>query len=288
MVLSLSKALYLQLKGLFYFRAAASQNTAYAPGRPGYKKAVLFCLWLLVLTNPAKSQGLDTTLVKYYFSPTVMMTARCVSPTWTAGQDSFLLCNFMDAGGKVALQDLEYIRDVAYKNVQLNPKMNILSEQDNPDINDEILFYFNCNETPSNYDMKLIFNKLDYDRKPVTQLTLFYLNNTVWEQVITPVQSGDSISIVRSEGEQCNIGYILQADTEVTVRIFDKYGEEVFAGTYKKGEEGGIGSSTGSYLNQVVWDGRNKKKRLVDNGGYLCRIYVKGQGFYPWKIGVWR
>jgi hypothetical protein len=88
--------------------------------------------------------------------------------------------------------------------------------------------------------------------------------------------------------EVCHLCYFLETDAEVTVRIFTKTGDEVFMHTYRRGENGGIGSSSGWYLNTVTLDGRNKQGRLVDNGGYLCKITVKDKYTRTWKIGVRR
>lgn len=84
------------------------------------------------------------------------------------------------------------------------------------------------------------------------------------------------------------ITYLLQYDTQVEMNILSRTGALVATFTYMPGKNGGRGSDKGFYLNKVTWDGRNRKGRLVENGGYLCRLIVKDKYTRTWKIGVLR
>jgi len=85
-------------------------------------------------------------------------------------------------------------------------------------------------------------------------------------------------------GGQTTITYILNADAEVTIAIYDLLGYAVKTLTYSSGTMGGQAGP-----NFVTWDGRNGNGTLVSKGGYIARIQVKspnGSSTVIRKIGV--
>jgi hypothetical protein len=65
------------------------------------------------------------------------------------------------------------------------------------------------------------------------------------------------------------IEYNLKEPSNVTITIYDLFGQEVWRESYRTGENGGIEA------NSVPWDGRNLSGEVVGNGGYICRIWIE-------------
>ncbi|MBA7465966.1 hypothetical protein ES707_01138 [subsurface metagenome] len=65
------------------------------------------------------------------------------------------------------------------------------------------------------------------------------------------------------------IEYNLKEPSNVTITIYDLFGQEVWHKTYPAGEKGGEKDS-----NSVIWDGRNLSGEVVGNGGYICRVWI--------------
>lgn len=65
--------------------------------------------------------------------------------------------------------------------------------------------------------------------------------------------------------------YILNKDSNVTVKIYSLIGGLVRSYTYAAGSEGGKGVA-GGYNNKIEWDGRNGDGMTVGNGVYIIRI----------------
>nr|MBN2278043.1 hypothetical protein [candidate division Zixibacteria bacterium] len=63
------------------------------------------------------------------------------------------------------------------------------------------------------------------------------------------------------------IGYILDADSEVTMTLYTLIGEKVYEISYPAGSEGGRQGQ-----NRVFWDGYNSEGRMVLNGVYVVVI----------------
>ncbi|MBA7529226.1 hypothetical protein ES705_21420 [subsurface metagenome] len=70
--------------------------------------------------------------------------------------------------------------------------------------------------------------------------------------------------------EETWIEYDLKEPSNVTITIYDLFGQEVWHESYAAGEEGGKKD-----INSVAWDGRNLSGKVVANGGYICRIWVE-------------
>lgn len=74
-------------------------------------------------------------------------------------------------------------------------------------------------------------------------------------------------------GSKTTIYYVLGADSDVTITIYDMLGYVVKTTSYSSGGEGGRAGP-----NFVSWDGKNSTGRLVSKGGYIARIKVKSPG----------
>jgi hypothetical protein len=72
---------------------------------------------------------------------------------------------------------------------------------------------------------------------------------------------------------QTMITYTLNANSDVTITIYDELGYLVKTISCASGNQGGF-----SGLNFVPWDGRNDAGVLVAKGGYIARIRVKSPG----------
>ncbi|HKQ58984.1 MAG TPA: FlgD immunoglobulin-like domain containing protein [Candidatus Eisenbacteria bacterium] len=73
--------------------------------------------------------------------------------------------------------------------------------------------------------------------------------------------------------EPTTIAYKLDADADVTLRIFTLSGDLVLRRTFDRGAQGGTVG-----LNEVPWDGKNGEGRVVASGGYLALIEAQGVG----------
>ena len=69
------------------------------------------------------------------------------------------------------------------------------------------------------------------------------------------------------------ITYTLNADSDVTITVYDLLGYVVKTMNYNSGSAGGMAGP-----NFVTWDGRNGSGNLVSKGGYVARIKVKSPG----------
>ena len=70
--------------------------------------------------------------------------------------------------------------------------------------------------------------------------------------------------------EETWIEYDLEEPSNVTITIYDLFGQEVWHKNYAAGENGGK-----EVDNSIPWDGRNLSGKVVANGGYICRIWVE-------------
>jgi flagellar hook assembly protein FlgD len=65
------------------------------------------------------------------------------------------------------------------------------------------------------------------------------------------------------------IEYFLPENADVTIRIYDLFGNLVWTKNIPAGSEGGLGREQSPHANYVVWDGRNDKGQKVGSGGYI-------------------
>ncbi len=73
----------------------------------------------------------------------------------------------------------------------------------------------------------------------------------------------------RAGKETTLIEYDLEEPSNVTIKIYNLLGQEVWQENYRSGENGG------RETNSVSWDGKNLSGKVVANGGYICRIWVE-------------
>jgi hypothetical protein len=71
--------------------------------------------------------------------------------------------------------------------------------------------------------------------------------------------------------ENTVIRYVLTADAEIKIRIYNPVGDLVTILHRLPGEDGGQGLDVGKE-NIVIWDGRTNRDLVVANGTYLCSI----------------
>ncbi len=76
------------------------------------------------------------------------------------------------------------------------------------------------------------------------------------------------------ESAVTHIDYYLAEDADVTLRIFDLFGNLVWSKRFSAGSPGGMGRERSVFPNSVTWDGRNDKGQKVGNGGYI--LIAKG------------
>ncbi len=85
--------------------------------------------------------------------------------------------------------------------------------------------------------------------------------------------SGDGVSNrpnpFKAGKEETWIEYNLEEPSNVTITIYDLFGQEIWHKSYAAGENGG------REANQVSWDGRNLSGKVVANGGYVCRVWIQ-------------
>ena len=70
--------------------------------------------------------------------------------------------------------------------------------------------------------------------------------------------------------EVTTIEYYLEQDANVTLKIYDLFGNLVYQQEFLIGEVGGK-----SGTNLISWDGKNGSGEIVSNGGYICCITAK-------------
>jgi hypothetical protein len=72
-----------------------------------------------------------------------------------------------------------------------------------------------------------------------------------------------------AESQVTHIDYYLEADADVSLKIFDLFGNLVWTKNISSGNPGGLGRDKSAHPNSVVWDGTNDKGQKVGNGGYI-------------------
>ena len=67
-------------------------------------------------------------------------------------------------------------------------------------------------------------------------------------------------------------------NADVTLRIYDLFGNLVWSKNIPAGSEGGLGRDQSPHANSVVWDGRNDKGQKVGSGGYILMAKAVANG----------
>jgi len=103
---------------------------------------------------------------------------------------------------------------------------------------------------------------------------------------VTPPSLGQSLMVKNNpfnpDIEKAEIAYNLEADTDVSMRIFTLAGEKVYEEDYRSGS---IGGQKGT--NPITWDARNDKGEVVLNGVYVLLIRDNSTGqSYRLKLAV--
>lgn len=103
---------------------------------------------------------------------------------------------------------------------------------------------------------------------------------------VTPPTLGQSLMVrynpFNPDIETAEIAYNLEANTDVSMKIFTLAGEKVYETDYPSGE---IGGQKGTNL--IIWDGRNDKGEVVLNGVYVLLIRDSSTGqSYKLKLAV--
>jgi|GEM_PF-2063218 len=108
----------------------------------------------------------------------------------------------------------------------------------------------------------------------------------------TPLSPGEVIKEISSypnpvdiRDTNVTITYILNADMQAVLKIYDVFGELVKTFSFNLGENGGANGP-----NSVTWDGRNELGNKVSTGMYFLYIDVKTPAgsteHKTWKIGI--
>lgn len=81
------------------------------------------------------------------------------------------------------------------------------------------------------------------------------------------------------ESQVTHIDYYLAEDADVSLKIYDFFGNLVWTKEITAGESGARGRSTENHPNSVEWDGTNDNGQKVGNGGYilLARAVANGK-----------
>ena len=75
-----------------------------------------------------------------------------------------------------------------------------------------------------------------------------------------------------------HIEYYLSENADVTLKIYDLFGNLVWTKDIAAGEPGGLGRDQSVSANSVAWDGRNDNGQKVGNGGYILIAKAKANG----------
>ncbi len=91
---------------------------------------------------------------------------------------------------------------------------------------------------------------------------------------LTPSSQPDGIPLnypnpFGMESDVTHIEYYLPEDADVTLQIFDLFGNLVWTKHINAGDAGGKGRTTSSHPNSVAWAGINDRGQKVGNGGYI-------------------
>lgn len=94
----------------------------------------------------------------------------------------------------------------------------------------------------------------------VINLTPSSLPNGVPINYPNPFSAGSQVT---------HIDYYLEEDADVTLRIYDLFGNLVWTKSISSGTPGGLGRDKSAHPNSVIWDGRNDRGQKVGSGGYI-------------------
>jgi hypothetical protein len=78
--------------------------------------------------------------------------------------------------------------------------------------------------------------------------------------------------------EFTNIEYYLPENADVSLKIYDLFGNLVWTKNIPAGSPGGLGRNQSTHANSVPWDGRNDKGQKVGSGGYILLAKATANG----------
>jgi len=123
--------------------------------------------------------------------------------------------------------------------------------------------------TPAGYDLDGRSRPLDGDKKGVAIVDMGAYEYPGASPPVKEVEVRNRPNPFRAGEEVTLIEYNLREPSNVTIKIYDLLGQEVWRKSYRAGENGG------SKVNSVPWDGRNLSGKVVGNGGYICRVWIE-------------
>ena len=98
----------------------------------------------------------------------------------------------------------------------------------------------------------------------------YYAYITMAVSIVDPVlgQVSNYPNPFRAGSENTNISYLLDANSDVKIRIYTLFGDLVFSRDIPSGKP----CAAGGAVNNYVWDGKNNKGAVIGNGGYICVV----------------
>ena len=100
---------------------------------------------------------------------------------------------------------------------------------------------------------------------------------------LTPSSLPDGVPInypnpFGAQSEITRIEYYLPENADVSLKIFDLFGNLVWSTNISAGSPGGLGRDQSVHANSVVWDGKNDNGQKVGSGGYILIAKAKANG----------
>ena len=100
---------------------------------------------------------------------------------------------------------------------------------------------------------------------------------------LTPSSLPDGVPInypnpFGAQSGETRIDYFLSENADVTLRIYDLFGNLVWTKSIAAGSPGGLGRQQSSHANSVIWDGRNDNGQKVGSGGYVLLAKAVANG----------
>ncbi|MBN2009898.1 hypothetical protein JW960_11200 [candidate division KSB1 bacterium] len=160
------------------------------------------------------------------------------------------------AGEEVALQLVEGFGTLAQTSVV-------------SDSSGTIRFEFTAGRTTESNIVRLSIDSLFVDMEIVINLTPSSQPNGV------PLNYPNPFGV---ESDVTTIDYYLAEDADVSLRIYDLFGNLVWSRHINAGAEGARGRANSSHPNSITWNGTNDRGKMVGNGGYILVARAEANG----------
>jgi hypothetical protein len=100
---------------------------------------------------------------------------------------------------------------------------------------------------------------------------------------LTPSSLPDGVPInypnpFGANSDETHIEYFLPENADVSLKIYDLFGNLVWSVNIPAGSPGGLGREYSAHANSVVWDGKNSNGQKVGNGGYILMAKATANG----------